>query len=340
MVQSLPSLTRSSTPRKRQRDSDSDTDDDTRSGITVIKRGRGSRKVAAAYQSSRQTPDLGCPFFIASPQSFHHSSTCASRGWQTISRVKEHLQRCHYTPGCGFSCDRCLENFPSEDELFRHQRRAEACPRVEIQSRDLVKQSISEPAMTKLKSRSKRRRGQSCDADASEKWYEIWRILFPGTPLPKSPYFTEPASSAVEKFVCFLKQWLVKPEGIPSSQLTEEARNLMVANLDAAAEQYLCSPCGKTSSESLPKQGKHPKATNNDSTLPCLSTKSSSLPLQPEPLHNVTLPPSPPWPTFPDLPTFSSEPSINQDRFPMDETWCFSGYENSYQDETVAWGGS
>ena len=97
--------------------------------------------------------------------------------------AREHLKRKHYP----VQCDRCYEIFPGSDRaksvmvLEAHRQLATPCERKEA----ILKEGISDSQWAKLekKQNSKQSRGVS----RVEKWWEMWDILFPGVPRPKTP---------------------------------------------------------------------------------------------------------------------------------------------------------
>ncbi|KAI0025151.1 hypothetical protein F4780DRAFT_415498 [Xylariomycetidae sp. FL0641] len=102
-----------------------------------------------------------CPFYKHNPKA-HHKWICAGKGWTTISRLKEHLYRCHSAP--------------------KH-----ACPRpCEMQELKEV-ECIGEDALAKLKSRKR----QSTGASEEHRWKGIYMILFPDADekTVPSPYY-------------------------------------------------------------------------------------------------------------------------------------------------------
>jgi len=95
---------------------------------------------------------------------------------------REHLKRVH-SP---VQCERCHEIFPGTDralclsQLAEHRKMDVACE-LGDPSR---KEGIDEAQWAAL---DKQNRKKSQEAHRVEKWFEIWDVLFPGRPRPKSP---------------------------------------------------------------------------------------------------------------------------------------------------------
>ncbi|KAK1753245.1 hypothetical protein QBC47DRAFT_388062 [Echria macrotheca] len=118
-----------------------------------------------------------CPFRKHDPDVYnlqdHH--ICALRSWESVSRMKEHLYRRH----CKVYCPRCKQTFRRASELEAHEMLPQAC---EI-SRKNPPADITGKQEKQLRSKRYATRYQT----EKEKWEEVYRLLFPGEPVP-SPY--------------------------------------------------------------------------------------------------------------------------------------------------------
>ncbi|KAJ8121594.1 hypothetical protein ONZ43_g1992 [Nemania bipapillata] len=123
-----------------------------------------------ASTSSRAVATLACPFYKSSPREHR---ACARLNLSKISYVKQHLVRRHMAPK---HCPRCLEIFPTHNELNAHIRGTKRC-----ETKAGKVEGITEEKKEKLSRRS--------DQSLSEegKWFELWDILFQQD-RPKSPY--------------------------------------------------------------------------------------------------------------------------------------------------------
>ncbi|KAK8058615.1 het and ankyrin domain protein [Apiospora phragmitis] len=60
--------------------------------------------------------ELACHFYKMNPKQY---SSCATRTFQTISSVIQHLHKSHDRKG-HHNCDACFQSFPSESALHAH----------------------------------------------------------------------------------------------------------------------------------------------------------------------------------------------------------------------------
>jgi hypothetical protein len=127
-----------------------------------------------------ELPRFTCPLYARAPDRLRTARACSGRGFRDISRLKEHIYRCHYKQ---WSCGRCRESFDSETDLIAHHRKPTQCPLVGDQPGDPISRGIDHAAIRLLRSRKETK---SCQDD-EDKWYTIWSIIFPGTAPPKSP---------------------------------------------------------------------------------------------------------------------------------------------------------
>jgi hypothetical protein len=155
---------------------------------------------------------LACPFWKNDPM---NHGTCYRRNLTKISYVKQHLDRRHSVP---IHCVLCLRVFPTEEECRAHQRER-SCD-----VREYVKpEGISPEQRELLKRRAQQNQSQE------DQWFEIYRLLFPGSPLPYSPYIDDNFSEDLNKFHEFqLAQG--------SAILTERLFQKLPANIDLPKE--------------------------------------------------------------------------------------------------------
>ncbi|KAI0121705.1 hypothetical protein BJ170DRAFT_644003 [Xylariales sp. AK1849] len=156
--------------RSRQRDSfDSDN------------AGDGSQEGPYPNKRVRAVPPgvvkLACPFFKRDPAAWSNRLACTGPGWSTISRLKEHIYRSHRRPP--HICKRCYESFVSEDRLEDHSRADVPCRK----SNAIPPTGINEYQYQQLR---KKPPGTKSD---SERWVEMYRIIFPLTDVVPSPYY-------------------------------------------------------------------------------------------------------------------------------------------------------
>ncbi|KAI1413262.1 hypothetical protein F5Y13DRAFT_198982 [Hypoxylon sp. FL1857] len=129
---------------------------------------------------------LACPYHQREPfQSCKHRSCCGP-GWTSISRLKEHLYRTHFS----FRCRRCKSKFESSSELENHYQHPTPCMVSSI-TPDPV-EGFNESQRERLKCRS------------LQDWKQIYQILFPDddeASIPSQHYSTVTAIADVfERF--------------------------------------------------------------------------------------------------------------------------------------------
>ncbi|KAI1654825.1 hypothetical protein F4813DRAFT_392336 [Daldinia decipiens] len=154
--------------RKNAQDDDADDGDDGGS------RGRGKKPMNSQSTDAR----LACPIAKAFPglrlDCHNHG------GFESISRVKEHLYRRHRTP----QCQRCGQPFDQYDQFREHTRAIEPCA--------LAEDGFPVLAINHEQEEALRRRADAWNASARAKWDRIYEIVFPRADRPyPSPYIEQ-----------------------------------------------------------------------------------------------------------------------------------------------------
>lgn len=169
---------------KRKREDDSDEQDSNakrnRSGLAGKKR----RKIMPL------DTQLACPYFKKDPR---RHRACCGYGGRKISYVKQHLARNHNLP---LHCPVCISEFTDErsrDEDFR----ARSCEQVE---------NHQAPDGITLEQRLWLGRRGPSNLSEEQHWYRIFEYLFPGHPVPRSPYNDTAFSEKLLDFRDFLSQ--------------------------------------------------------------------------------------------------------------------------------------
>lgn len=137
---------------------------------------RGSKRSKVA-KSNRPKPRLACPFFKRDPSKHNQKQACTGPGWTEISRLKEHIYRCH-TQG-GFICPRCRETFSDAEHLETHQRADKPCK----VSKSKHPEGINNAQYNQLRKKT------LASKSISERWVDIYRIVFPDATGIPSPYY-------------------------------------------------------------------------------------------------------------------------------------------------------
>ncbi|RYP68956.1 hypothetical protein DL771_006378 [Monosporascus sp. 5C6A] len=119
---------------------------------------------------------LACPFFKNDPSKHKHKRACTGPGYSTISRLKEHIYRCHHQR---YKCIRCYEAFKGAENLEEHQRADVPCRKSNATNSD----DITDAQYQLLKKKP------STGKARTEQWAEIYRIIFPKAKKIPSPYY-------------------------------------------------------------------------------------------------------------------------------------------------------
>ncbi|KAI1463413.1 uncharacterized protein F4812DRAFT_446854 [Daldinia caldariorum] len=176
--------------------------------------------------SSEPAPEklFACPFYKHNPERYNTKAwkACAVPEGRTISRLKEHIYRKHFSDR--HRCNRCSVEFNCISDLQQHCRSEVRCP---IQDSHVDIDTIDNAQKHEMQ---KKQRGIS----EEEKWENIYRIIFrldPTCEVP-SPYCDalEAKSSAggddhndygtVAEFKTYLHQRLADGGGQDASQIT------------------------------------------------------------------------------------------------------------------------
>ncbi|KAI1325852.1 hypothetical protein F5Y16DRAFT_400880 [Xylariaceae sp. FL0255] len=128
---------------------------------------------------------FACPYFKKNPREYAGERTCMGPGWKSINRLKEHIYRRHRLPR--FKCNRCGKTFANLVLQATHERSPMPCK--------VADWDDSEGVNLEQETRLKSRKGIS-QMTESERWKEIYMILFPDEDPSKipSPYH-EPIES-------------------------------------------------------------------------------------------------------------------------------------------------
>ncbi|KAI1079383.1 hypothetical protein F5B20DRAFT_544764 [Whalleya microplaca] len=180
-------------------DSDSDSSSERLSSLSNKKR-----------KKQHSAPKFGCPYFKKDPWKYHQ---CLNRKLSKISYVKQHLMRCHIGPK--FYCPTCGQTFEKQDEVDGHivARDCEPC--------QFYFEGMTMPQQTEVLNTTAR------SMNEDQKWYQIWSILFPSIPKPRSPYMEDTIVETMESIRSFchgsgsqIVQETLREEGFTESQFS------------------------------------------------------------------------------------------------------------------------
>ncbi|RYP77520.1 hypothetical protein DL771_001093 [Monosporascus sp. 5C6A] len=173
---------------------------------------------------------LACPFYKRHPELFR---ACGLADYENPSRVKQHITRRHL---CPIYCSICFCEFESEELKDMHVRR-QIC-------------SITTPVnfIYATRGQVEQLRKRSAFKTHRENWNPIFGILFPGDPLPGSPYLDATVSQDVnllrELFLAQAPMVLAQaidnslPEDLRTIYASEIAQHVTAVNLDVFERVY------------------------------------------------------------------------------------------------------
>ncbi|KAI1459618.1 hypothetical protein F4805DRAFT_419639 [Annulohypoxylon moriforme] len=140
--------------------------------------GKRTRVIGDKNTCSRK---LACPYFKKDPEHFQLARSCSGPGWDTVHRIKEHLDRKHALPP---SCVRCYTAFKTDADRDAHMRSQDQC---EVKERPARTHGFDPSQRDQLKSRPKGYKQMS----EAQKWCHVYMILFPETAIEDipSPYY-------------------------------------------------------------------------------------------------------------------------------------------------------
>lgn len=134
---------------------------------------------------------LACPYQKFDPQ---RHQECLKYELHRIRDVKQHIYRRHRQPD--YYCARCFSTFETAEDRDEHARRSDCKRQPALQF-----EGISDGQKKKLNEKSCR------TVDVTEQWYQMWEIVFPKQPRPRTVYL----GSYLEETVPLLRKlWAVQ----------------------------------------------------------------------------------------------------------------------------------
>ena len=157
-------------PAKRKRPRKSSADEDTEDDEDCDDDEPKSKRIRMANGPDERKRRLACPFYKRYPEEFHEYGC---KDYENTSRIKQHLTKRHRQPNLCPSCHREFRDYAVMANHIR-ERNCEMRPQATVIC-------VSRRQEEQLKNRSTQKTDK-------ERWYAIFKILFPGHPLPSSPY--------------------------------------------------------------------------------------------------------------------------------------------------------
>ncbi|KAI2463133.1 hypothetical protein F4781DRAFT_417583 [Annulohypoxylon bovei var. microspora] len=189
----------SASPRKRKRhyvSNDKDPDDADGEERHGGEGGRSPEDYDEGGVSREPSSQYACPFnksdparFCVNPNTGNQFRVCES-GFKSIQRLKEHIKRKHVL----IYCKRCFKDFSGDKktlaeriaELDNHSQQPEHCALSDSRTIDFSLGLSLERWWLLAESGG---RGKSLRRTFDmEKWFNIWKIIYPGTPHPDHPW--------------------------------------------------------------------------------------------------------------------------------------------------------
>lgn len=142
------------------------------------------RLEARSYASTESDLLLACPYAKHDPDTYSERNPrreekqyrrCSSKYLTDIPRLKQHLDRVHSRPDR--YCPRCFLDFPTNTMLELHIQQEVRCVAALCPFEKKMNPDQYKTIMRKQMRRS-----------AADCWFDIFKILFPGSPLPSDPY--------------------------------------------------------------------------------------------------------------------------------------------------------
>ncbi|PNP61056.1 hypothetical protein FNYG_14144 [Fusarium nygamai] len=125
---------------------------------------------------------LACPFYKRNPHKYRGRrwKSCAYPGYETMHRLKEHIERKHSLPE--YQCRRCRVDLETSEALEAHSQQLQACTPC-IGNQD----GLSQDQVKRMKSR----KGAGKNKSDVDRWNDMYSIVFPYDQQTPSPYLDD-----------------------------------------------------------------------------------------------------------------------------------------------------
>ncbi|KAG4258878.1 hypothetical protein FPRO03_13344 [Fusarium proliferatum] len=132
-------------------------------------------------------PRFACPFYKHDPERYKTERTCPGPGWDTVLLVKKHIFRRHTLPE--FECKRCFHDFKTKKDLNLHWRASVPCEMLDRRPRE--QEGIDGTQSRALRARARKANPESDIGSVEEqKWWDVYKIIFPDDKSIPTPYYT------------------------------------------------------------------------------------------------------------------------------------------------------
>ncbi|RFN51748.1 hypothetical protein FIE12Z_3951 [Fusarium flagelliforme] len=211
------------------------------------------RKIIAQNENS---PKFACPYYKYNPHRFSSERSCSGPGWPNMQRLKygyfdstmppkkidSRLNSFCLHKAPDHQCPRCLMEFENNLSKMQHCQAQEIC---NVGQSPSTTGLLDENKMRLLKQRGK------TTASESEKWFSVYKILFPNETSFPSPYYEqkekrpEPPPRAVaqemfrENLDGVLSRWGLVETPLRMDMHVTQVMNLMKSGAIAAFDETL-----------------------------------------------------------------------------------------------------
>lgn len=136
----------------------------------------GTRSQSYQSQNLKDTGSLACPFYI---ENKHRYRACLTKNeYLSIEDVKQHLYMEHRQP---ISCPICHGHFASYDLRNHHLRTRDHChPKDLPAAAGLTEQQVDDMSAV-----------SDLSQPQEDAWFELWKVIFPDTRPPASPFYSD-----------------------------------------------------------------------------------------------------------------------------------------------------
>ncbi|KAG4263599.1 hypothetical protein FPRO03_09906 [Fusarium proliferatum] len=144
--------------------------------------GNGESPKSQRVDGSQRTRMLACPFYKRNPRKYGQRKwkSCAYPGYESMHRLKEHIQRRHSLPE--YQCRRCRVDVETSEALEAHSQQLQACT-PDIGAQD----GLSQDQLKKMRSK----KGKGKNKSDVDRWNDVYSIVFPYDQQTPSPYLDD-----------------------------------------------------------------------------------------------------------------------------------------------------
>lgn len=230
---------------------------------------------------------FACPFYKLNP---HYYQSCRQFKPRSISDIRQHLTRRHQQPLHCANCKRIFEGRRGDNLRRQYDLHLRTFNCVE---RETTVPGITERMVEQIREqiRTSTWRRNTARASAVENWFELWRIVCPGTKEPESPYLGD---SEYEERVQYAFKAMREPGFLDNLRgtdnhtiidLIEQSLTRILNDAPLTDSGYASAPSLKLTTSQLPThkekatgQRETTKSEEDDDDKTTYSTTTTSIP--------------------------------------------------------------